>query len=110
MVGRWGMSEAIGPVSVLPGPGQESPFGISGVAPATEELVDAEVRKILEECYQHAVRTLTENRHHLDSLARTLIARETLDEPDAYAAAGIPRDPVRSAAGIPSNGVLPGDS
>src|SRR5947209_20590668 len=34
MVGRWGMSAAIGPVSVLPPPGQESPFGQDNVAPA----------------------------------------------------------------------------
>jgi cell division protease FtsH len=111
MVGRWGMSEAIGPVSVLPAPGQESPFGLSGVAPATEELVDAEVRRILEKCYEQAVRTLRENRHHLDSLATTLIARETLDEPDAYAAAGIPRHLARPAtAAFPSNGLGPSDN
>ena len=36
MVGRWGMSAAVGPVSVLPPPGQEQPFGVDGVAPATE--------------------------------------------------------------------------
>ena len=41
MVGRWGMSEAIGPVTVLPPPGQESPLGLDGVAPATKELIDA---------------------------------------------------------------------
>src|SRR3954447_17306386 len=36
MVGRWGMSDAIGPVTVLPPPGQESPLGLDGVAPATK--------------------------------------------------------------------------
>ncbi|MFZ0172320.1 MAG: ATP-dependent zinc metalloprotease FtsH, partial [Acidimicrobiales bacterium] len=40
MAGRWGMSPAIGPVSVLPPPDQESPLGLDGVAPATKELVD----------------------------------------------------------------------
>jgi cell division protease FtsH len=108
MVGRWGMSETIGPVSVLPGPGQESPFG-SGVAPATEELVDAEVRRILEKCYQQAVATLRDNRHHLDSLANTLIARETLDEVDAYAAAGIPREARPVGDPLLSNGASPAD-
>ncbi|HEX3830163.1 MAG TPA: hypothetical protein VHV82_23090, partial [Sporichthyaceae bacterium] len=109
MVGRWGMSEAIGPVSVLPGPGQESPFGFSGVASATEELVDTEVRHILEQCYTLAVQKLRENRHHLDSLATTLIARETLDEIDAYAAAGIPREARPQGDPLLSNGVLPAD-
>jgi cell division protease FtsH len=41
MVGRWGMSEAIGPVTVLPPPGQESPLGLDSVAPATKELVNS---------------------------------------------------------------------
>ena len=56
MVGRWGMSEAIGPVTVLPPPGQESPLGLDGVAPATKELIDAEVRKIVDACYAEAAR------------------------------------------------------
>ena len=58
MVGRWGMSDKIGPVAVLPPPGQESPFGLDGVAPATKELVDVEVRGLVEECYQQAVAIL----------------------------------------------------
>src|SRR5205085_5130704 len=43
MVGRWGMSSAVGPVSVLPGPGEQPLYGFDGnePAPATRELVDA---------------------------------------------------------------------
>jgi cell division protease FtsH len=89
MVGRWGMSPAIGPVSVLPAPGQESPYGLDGVAPATRELVDTEVRRISEECYEQALATLRGSRDRLDRLARTLLERETLEEDEAYAAAGI---------------------
>jgi cell division protease FtsH len=91
MVGRWGMSEAIGLVSVLPRPGNESPFPTAdGNAPAehTRQLLDAEVRRIVDECYAHAVERLSENREHLDSLARALLENETLDERDAYEAAG----------------------
>ena len=51
MVGRWGMSDAVGPLTVLPPPGQESPLGLDGVAPATKELVDREVRRIVDECH-----------------------------------------------------------
>jgi cell division protease FtsH len=97
MVGRWGMSEAIGPVSVLPRPGQESPLGLDGVAPATKELVDREVRRIVEDCYAEAVATLREHRGQLDRLARTLLGRETLDEDEAYAAAGISRETAPAA-------------
>jgi len=107
MVGRWGMSETIGPVSVLPQPGQESPFGLDGVAPATKELVDKEVRRIVDECYAEAVATLGEHREQLDRLAQTLLDRETLDEDDAYAAAGIRRE---MAPGAVARGEVPGAS
>jgi cell division protease FtsH len=99
------MSDAVGPVTVLPPPGQESPLGLDGVAPATKELVDREVRRIVDECYDEAVATLMANRGRLDGLARTLLQRETLDEDDAYAAAGV--DP-QQAPGARARGEIPG--
>ena len=53
MVGRWGMSDDVGLVSVLPGP-QDEPLLFPGVAQAserTQELVDNEVRRIVDELY-----------------------------------------------------------
>jgi cell division protease FtsH len=97
MVGRWGMSEAIGPVSVLPGPADEPLLfpGQGGQASATTmELVDSEVRRIVEECYAEALRLLGDHRDQLEALAHALLEHETLDEPDAYEAAGIARPPV----------------
>ena len=93
MVGRWGMSPAVGPVSVLPGPGQESMFGFdgNGPSPATRELVDREVRRLLEEAAQRAEKVLTEHRPKLDALVEALLRCETLDAEEAYRAAGIPR-------------------
>jgi cell division protease FtsH len=73
MVGRWGMSPAIGPITVLPTPGQESPYGLDGAAPATRELVDTETRRIIEECYAQALQTLRGNRDRLDRLAHALL-------------------------------------
>jgi cell division protease FtsH len=105
MVGRWGMSAAIGPVTVLPPPGQESPLGLDGVAPATKELVDSEVRKIVEDCYAQALGLLREHRGQLARLAHKLLETETLDEDDAYAAAGISRD---TAPGALARGEVPG--
>jgi cell division protease FtsH len=96
MVGRWGMSETLGPVSVLPGPGEELPLfatGAGAVSDRTRELVDEEARRIVEECYERALELLKTNRDKLDALAGALLERETLDEADAYAAAGIPRRP-----------------
>jgi cell division protease FtsH len=105
MVGRWGMSDTIGPVTVIPPPGQESPFGIDGVAPATKELVDREVRRIVEECYDEAVASLHGHRDQLDRLAHALLEHETLDEGEAYAAAGVTRD---TAPGAMARGDVPG--
>jgi len=96
MVGRWGMSDAIGPVSVLPGPNDEPTLfpGIGTAASArTQALIDEEVRTIIEECYRDAVIKLRENRDKLEALTQALLEHETLDEVDAYAAADMPRPP-----------------
>ena len=72
MVGRWGMSPAIGPVTMLPSPGQEQfVFDGNGPSPATREVVDAEVRRIIEECYADAVEILRAHRHEPRSARRT---------------------------------------
>ncbi|MFB6616106.1 ATP-dependent zinc metalloprotease FtsH [Streptomyces sp. NPDC085524] len=89
MVGRWGMSERIGRLTAIPSDAQ-SPYGLTA-APATLDAVDKEMRRIVDECYVEACRLLREHRPQLDSLAEALLANETLDEPAAYAAAGIPR-------------------
>src|SRR4051794_110796 len=96
MVGRWGMSEAIGPMSVLPADG-EGPLAHGAVAESTRELIDIEARRIVEECYEHALRRLDEHRAQLESLSRALLERETLDEIDAYAAAGFQPPAPRSS-------------
>jgi cell division protease FtsH len=92
MVGRWGMSSAIGPVAVLPrdGAGPLLP-GVAEVSPDTQRLVDDEVRRIIDESHQQVVDLLRHNRSKLDALAAALLEHETLDEKDAYAAAGVPR-------------------
>jgi cell division protease FtsH len=92
MVGRWGMSAAVGPVAVIPRDGT-SPLlpGAAEVSPETQRLVDEEVRRIVEQSHQEVVALLQENRGKLDSLAAALLEHETLDEEDAYAAAGVPR-------------------
>src|ERR671936_1754659 len=94
MVGRWGMSAAIGPVAVLPrdGAGPLLP-GTAEVSPDTQRLVDEEVRRIVESAYNEVVALVKKNRSKLDALANALLEHETLDEEDAYAAAGVERTP-----------------
>ena len=65
--------------------------GAEQVSQATQELVDAEVRRIVDEEHEATRRVLAENRDRLDALAEALLERETLDEIDAYAVAGIER-------------------
>ena len=93
MVGRWGMSPKIGPLAVLPAEGSEQPFfgDSAGPSQATRELVDAEARRIVDECYARAIEVLRDNRERLDRLADALLRHETLDADAAYEAAGVPR-------------------
>jgi cell division protease FtsH len=90
MVGRWGMSSAIGPVAVVPRDGA-GPFAAPETSADTQRLVDEEVRRVVEESHEQVLTLLRENRAKLDSLAKALLEHETLDEEDAYAAAGVPR-------------------
>jgi cell division protease FtsH len=91
MVGRWGMSEAIGLVAVLPteGYGPLLP-GASETSEATQQVLDEEVRRLIESAHREVIDLLTAHRAQLDSLGAALLAAETLDEVDAYAAAQLP--------------------
>jgi cell division protease FtsH len=91
MVGRWGMSQAIGPIAVIPSEAQGPLLpGVSEVSDATQELIDREVRRIVDEAYAAVTNLLTENRDKLDSLTDRLLELETLDMDEAYGAAGVP--------------------
>jgi cell division protease FtsH len=93
MVGRWGMSRAIGPIAVIPqdGYGPLLP-GAAETSESTQRLVDEEVRRIVESAHSEVSTLLREHRSNLDSLVAGLLEHETLDEVDAYAAAGLPRN------------------
>ncbi len=110
MVGRWGMSRSIGPIAVLPSEANGPLLpGAAEVSERTQQVVDDEVRRIVEEAHVEVVELLTEHRAQLDSLAEALLARETLDEVDAYAAAGVPRErrEVGETAGALASGAVP---
>ncbi|HMD56577.1 MAG TPA: ATP-dependent zinc metalloprotease FtsH [Solirubrobacteraceae bacterium] len=94
MVGRWGMSEAIGPIAVLGEEGQGMLLpGISESSPDTHRLVDEEVKRLVDGAHQDVTRMLEAHREQLESLAKALLAAETLDAPEAYAAAGVANPP-----------------
>ena len=59
----------------------------------TQELIDAEMRRIVDDAHQKVLELLRENRNKLDALAEALLEHETLDEDEAYAVAGVERRP-----------------
>jgi cell division protease FtsH len=99
MVARWGMSDKVGFVTVAPQQGQ-SPLlpGAEPVSEATQELVDTEVRRIVDEELEATRELIADNRERLDRLVEALLEHETLDEVDAYAAAGIDRSAAPASA------------
>ncbi|NLI83810.1 MAG: ATP-dependent zinc metalloprotease FtsH [Propionibacterium sp.] len=88
MVGKWGMSSKVGPMTVLFDDVNPRELGISD---ETLSVVDAEVRAIITKCHAKAVELLNENRDKLDAIANELLIKETLDEPEVYKIAGIER-------------------
>ena len=86
MVGRWGMSERIGPVQVLP---EEGDPRAAGVSEGMLDAVSEEVRALVDECYERARVVLRENQWRLESLVKQLLEKETLDEPEIYQAAHV---------------------
>jgi cell division protease FtsH len=96
MVLRWGMSEKLGPISFvarqdegLPPAFQHQPY-----SEVTAELIDAEVRRIVEECHREADRLLTLHRDKLDALARALLKAESLNEKEIRDVTGLSELPV----------------
>ena len=90
MVGRWGMSEKIGTITVLRQEGWPSPPEISE---ETQRLIDEEVRTLVSAAHEEVLQLLGAHRDRLDRLAQALLEHETLDQDDAYAAAGIEPPP-----------------
>ena len=79
MVMRWGMSDKVGAVDYA-----EAHEGYSGntggfsVSTKTKELIEQEVRDLIEEGYQHARQILLEKSEEFERLARGLLEYETL--------------------------------
>jgi len=106
MVGRWGMSPAIGPIAVLPADGMGPLLpGVSETSEQTQQLVDEEIRRIVERAHEEATAALRSHRDNLDALVTELLEHETLDGADAYTAAGLERNPRAQPAEVPP--VLP---
>jgi cell division protease FtsH len=103
MVGRWGMSDAVGPIAVTDG--RQDGMLLPGAIPAsetTQELVDKEVRRIVDEAEDEVIELLQRERGRLEALATALLERETLDQIEAYEVAGVPPAVDESGAADPT--------
>ena len=90
MVGRWGMSEAIGPLAVTDGHADGALLpGAATPAPETQKLVDDETRRIVEQAEAEVMELLRRERARLDALAEALLEKETLEQAEAYEVAGV---------------------
>jgi cell division protease FtsH len=94
MVARWGMSEAVGPVSFARGGEQVFLGREMARAPEfsdqTAKLIDDEIKRLIGEIERYARGLLEGNRERLDRLARRLMDAETLgrDEIDTLLCEG----------------------
>ncbi len=88
MVSQFGMSDAVGPISLgRDDPNAWMPGAMPKVSAHTAELIDKEVRRLLDEAHVRAERILEANRDLLNRLSALLIATEVIDgdELKAYA-------------------------
>ena len=85
-VTQWGLSDAIGPVLV--GDNEQEVFlgnqimSRREVSEQTAQLVDTEVKRVIDSAYALATRVLSENVELLHTVAATLLERETLTRED----------------------------
>lgn len=83
MVTKWGMSEEIGPIA-LEGHDSEVMYGRGFTDREHSEkmtsVVDAEVKKIIDDSLKVAEKVLSEKRDVLDAIANALIEKETLEQ------------------------------
>jgi cell division protease FtsH len=82
MVTRWGMSDALGPLQYADAD-EEVFLGYSvnrqrQMANETAQLIDKEIRRIVEEGYERAKSLLSDHRDELETLAKALLEYETL--------------------------------
>ena len=99
MIMRWGMSEKLGPRTL--GHNQAMPFlgrDFSQEPDYSEEIaraIDDEIRRIIAEAHERARAVLAAHREQLDSTAKILIERETLERGEFEALlAGTPEEEV----------------
>jgi cell division protease FtsH len=81
MVTMYGMNDQIGNVSFYDSKQSEYNFS-KPYSDATAEVIDKEVRKLIDKAYQHAKQLLTDKREQLELIAKQLLEKEILFQSD----------------------------
>lgn len=82
MVTIYGLNDKIGNLSYYDSTGQSDYSFSKPYSEKTAEVIDEEVKKLVDECYSRAVRILSENKDKLDILANRLLEKEILYRED----------------------------
>jgi cell division protease FtsH len=82
MVVYFGLNEKIGNVSYYDSTGQQEYSFQKPYSEKTAELIDKEIKELVEKAYKRAVKLLTDNRDKLDQLANILLDREVIFSED----------------------------
>lgn len=82
MVVYFGLNKAIGNVSYYDSTGQQEYSFTKPYSEATAEVIDGEVKKIIETAYERAKAILTENKDKLMQLAEILLKKEVIFRED----------------------------
>jgi len=80
MVKEWGMSEKVGFRTIENS--NSSLVVVNDLSPETSELIDSEIKRLLEESYNRALTILKDHQHEVHMLAEALLKYETLDAED----------------------------
>ncbi|MGH7775627.1 MAG: ATP-dependent zinc metalloprotease FtsH [Candidatus Dormibacterales bacterium] len=99
MVVRWGMSAKVGPLNFAEGAQQGAMALHRPYSEATAQLIDDEMRRIVEECFQEARDLIKQHRGRLDTLAKALLRDDSLDEKEILRVTGIEPADGETAAG-----------
>ena len=118
MVCEWGMSDKLGPVAF--GKKEEEVFLGREIATAknyseeTSRIIDTEIKGIILDAEQEAIRLIKENIVHLHNIAAALIERETIDSEDLDLLMSgqelKPQETNNKSNGEPAETVIPSES
>jgi cell division protease FtsH len=123
MVTRFGMTDALGPMVYADDDSESTPFGrgfTRSISEATQQKVDAEIRRVLDDQYKLARRLLEENRDKVEAMTAALMEWETIDadqindimdgRPPRSPKSVSPADASSGSSGSPGAEVKPGSA